>query len=91
MKSVGHDQSRVDDCIDELIECFDHRKIAVAARQIAWHVLACENLLDHVAAAAGDQPVAQPGKRFYSTNHLLVIGGPAHGDGQLVVSIEPQY
>jgi hypothetical protein len=24
-------------------------------------------------------------------NHLLVIGGPAHGDGQLVVSIEPQY
>ncbi len=25
------------------------------------------------------------------SNHLLVIGGPAHGDGQLVVSIEPQY
>ena len=24
-------------------------------------------------------------------NHLLVIGGPTHGDGQLVVSIEPQY
>ncbi len=24
-------------------------------------------------------------------NHLLVIGGPAHDDGQLVVSIEPQY
>ncbi len=24
-------------------------------------------------------------------NHLLVIGGPAHGDGQLVVSIEPRY
>ena len=24
-------------------------------------------------------------------NHLLVIGGPAYGDGQLVVSIEPQY
>lgn len=24
-------------------------------------------------------------------NHLLVIGGPSHGDGQLVVSIEPQY
>ncbi len=24
-------------------------------------------------------------------NHLLVIGGPAHGDGQLVVSIEPHY
>ena len=24
-------------------------------------------------------------------NHLLVIGGPAHGDGQLVVTIEPQY
>jgi hypothetical protein len=24
-------------------------------------------------------------------NHLLVIGGPAHNDGQLVVSIEPQY
>jgi hypothetical protein len=24
-------------------------------------------------------------------NHLLVIGGPAHGDSQLVVSIEPQY
>jgi hypothetical protein len=24
-------------------------------------------------------------------NHLLVIGGPAHGKGQLVVSIEPQY
>jgi hypothetical protein len=25
------------------------------------------------------------------SNHLLVIGGPAYGDGQLVVSIEPQY
>ncbi len=25
------------------------------------------------------------------SNHLLVIGGPTHGDGQLVVSIEPQY
>jgi len=25
------------------------------------------------------------------SNHLLVIGGPAHGDGQLVVSIEPHY
>jgi len=25
------------------------------------------------------------------SNHLLVIGGPSHGDGQLVVSIEPQY
>ena len=24
-------------------------------------------------------------------NHLLVIGGPTHGDSQLVVSIEPQY
>ena len=24
-------------------------------------------------------------------NHLLVIGGPSHDDGQLVVSIEPQY
>ena len=24
-------------------------------------------------------------------NHLLVIGGPTHGDGQLVVSIEPHY
>jgi len=24
-------------------------------------------------------------------NHLLVIGGPAHKGGQLVVSIEPQY
>ncbi len=24
-------------------------------------------------------------------NHLLVIGGPSHGDAQLVVSIEPQY
>jgi hypothetical protein len=24
-------------------------------------------------------------------NHLLVIGGPAHDGGQLVVSIEPQY
>lgn len=24
-------------------------------------------------------------------NHLLVIGGPAHRDGQLVVSIEPHY
>ena len=24
-------------------------------------------------------------------HHLLVIGGPAHGDGQLVVSIEPHY
>ncbi len=24
-------------------------------------------------------------------NHLLVIGGPAYGDGQLVVTIEPQY
>ena len=24
-------------------------------------------------------------------HHLLVIGGRAHGDGQLVVSIEPQY
>ncbi len=24
-------------------------------------------------------------------HHLLVIGGPAHGDGQLVVSIEPDY
>jgi hypothetical protein len=25
------------------------------------------------------------------SNHLLVIGGPSHGDRQLVVSIEPQY
>jgi len=25
------------------------------------------------------------------SNHLLVIGGPSHGDSQLVVSIEPQY
>ena len=25
------------------------------------------------------------------SNHLLVIGGPAHGTGQLVISIEPQY
>jgi hypothetical protein len=25
------------------------------------------------------------------SNHLLVIGGPAHDGGQLVVSIEPQY
>ena len=25
------------------------------------------------------------------SNHLLVIGGPSHRDGQLVVSIEPQY
>jgi hypothetical protein len=25
------------------------------------------------------------------SNHLLVIGGPAHAGGQLVVSIEPQY
>ncbi|MBW2493467.1 MAG: hypothetical protein JRE43_01850 [Deltaproteobacteria bacterium] len=25
------------------------------------------------------------------SNHLLVIGGPSHGDGQLVVSIEPHY
>jgi hypothetical protein len=25
------------------------------------------------------------------SNHLLVIGGPAHRDGQLVVSIEPHY
>ena len=24
-------------------------------------------------------------------HHLLVIGGPAHGDGQLVISIEPDY
>jgi hypothetical protein len=24
-------------------------------------------------------------------NHLLVIGGPTHGDAQLVVSIEPHY
>lgn len=24
-------------------------------------------------------------------HHLLVIGGPAHGDGQLVISIEPEY
>ena len=24
-------------------------------------------------------------------NHLLVIGGPAHRDGQLVVTIEPHY
>ena len=24
-------------------------------------------------------------------HHLLVIGGPAHGDGQLVISIEPNY
>ena len=23
--------------------------------------------------------------------HLLVIGGPAHGAGQLVISIEPEY
>jgi hypothetical protein len=25
------------------------------------------------------------------SNHLLVIGGPTHGDDQLVVSIEPEY
>ncbi|HXV36711.1 MAG TPA: hypothetical protein VEC18_06170 [Myxococcota bacterium] len=25
------------------------------------------------------------------SNHLLVIGGPAHRDGQLVVTIEPNY
>ena len=25
------------------------------------------------------------------SNHLLVIGGPSHGNSQLVVSIEPQY
>ncbi len=24
-------------------------------------------------------------------HHLLVIGGPAYGDGQLVISIEPEY
>jgi hypothetical protein len=24
-------------------------------------------------------------------HHLLVIGGPAHGTGQLVISIEPEY
>ena len=25
------------------------------------------------------------------SHHLLVIGGPAHGAGQLVISIEPEY
>jgi hypothetical protein len=25
------------------------------------------------------------------SHHLLVIGGPEHGDGQLVISIEPEY
>ncbi len=25
------------------------------------------------------------------SRHLLVIGGPSHGDGQLVISIEPEY
>jgi len=25
------------------------------------------------------------------SHHLLVIGGPTHGDNQLVVSIEPEY
>ena len=25
------------------------------------------------------------------SHHLLVVGGPAHGSGQLVVSIQPEY